>query len=480
VRRKIHASDRPLAEKKPKLRQGSNLDDQARRARMNSTKAAGQREVYLGRYEALRLIGQGGMGKVYLGRQLDQARSVVIKVMHPEIAADARFRKNFAREMRLMKRFQHPNAVALYDASIDDPERPCIVMEFVPGITLAALLKRHGRLPVAQIGRLLGQLCRVLQAAQAASIMHRDLTLVNMMVVSPDTPHETLKVMDFGLARVGAGPFIALEKLTGTGHSIGSGTPDYMCPEQIRREEVDHRGDLYSVGVVLFQLLTGRLPFDAGPSVVEILLAHVEQQPLTFAQAGLTDSVPAGLEDVVQSCLRKYPSERPQSARELAQRLGEALGTRLHDDEEPTPAVAPLEADRPDIKPHELMDCLDAWMPEQIAVVKLRGFVGDLGGEVLESEPGLIRVRLPGPDKKVAPAPRGLLGWLGLAPTPPPVVTPVIVDLHLNKKLANGQNVLEIVVGMRPERNFALARTPAWRPWCQGICRDLRAYLISR
>src|SRR5205807_1158085 len=138
---------------------------------MNTTKAKGQSDIYLGRYEAVRLLGQGGMGKVYLGRQLDQPREVVIKVMHPEIAADPRFRQSFAREMRLMTRFRHPHAVALYDASLDDPARPCIVMEYVPGGTLEELLRRHGRLPALQVGRLLAQLCQVLQAAHDAGIL---------------------------------------------------------------------------------------------------------------------------------------------------------------------------------------------------------------------------------------------------------------------------------------------------------------------
>ena len=141
------------------------------------------------------------------------------------------------------------------------------------------------------------------------------------MVRHPDTPEATLKVLDFGLARMGAAPFISLEKLNGTGNSIGGGTPDYMCPEQIRREEVDHRGDLYSVGVVLFKLLTGRLPFPVGATIPEILLAHLEMQPLSFAEAGAGAHVPDGVEEVVQSCLLKDPSQRPQSAREVAHAL---------------------------------------------------------------------------------------------------------------------------------------------------------------
>src|SRR5436190_872302 len=133
--------------------------------------SSAKKNIYLDRYEALEVLGQGGMGKVYLGRQLDEGRPVVIKVMHPEVAADPRFRQSFAREMKLMKRFQHPNAVALLDASLDDPARPCIVMEYVPGVTLANLLERHGRLTPPHVGRLLAQLCKVLQAAHDGGIL---------------------------------------------------------------------------------------------------------------------------------------------------------------------------------------------------------------------------------------------------------------------------------------------------------------------
>ncbi len=452
---------------------------------MNAGKTAPRGEIYLGRYEALRQIGRGGMGTVFLGRQLDQPRPVVIKVMHPEIADNPRFRQNFAREIRLMASFQHPHAVTLFDASVDDPVKPCIIMEYVPGISVADLLQRHRRLTPHHVGRLLAQLCKVLQAAHDAGILHRDLTPHNLMVMHPCTPQETLKVLDFGLARMGAAPYIALEKLTGSGDSIGGGTPDYLCPEQIRREEVDHRGDLYSVGVLLFQMLSGRLPFDAGTDVADILLAHLDKPPLTFAAAGVGPLVTPDIEEVVQACLMKYPRERPQCARDLAKRFEKALGKKLlTDSEADKPAVqlppTPRNHDRPHIKAHELMDCLEAWMPEQIAVVKLRGFVSDLGGEVIESEPGLIRVRLPGPEEAATEAPPqgGLMGWFGLG-TRVKVLPTVLMELHLEKKLANGRNQLQITVAMRPEQDEHLGHQPTWRPWCQGICRDLRAYLIS-
>src|SRR5471032_727443 len=115
--------------------------------------------VFLGRYEAVRLLGEGGMGKVYLARQLDLGRQVVVKVMHDHIAADPKFRERFQRETLLMARFQHPCVVALYDASLNDPEGPCIVMEYIKGISLDVLLHRNGKLSPARVSRLLTQLC---------------------------------------------------------------------------------------------------------------------------------------------------------------------------------------------------------------------------------------------------------------------------------------------------------------------------------
>src|SRR5438552_9649473 len=128
--------------------------------------------IFLGRYEAMRLLGEGGMGRVYLARQLDLGRQVVVKVMHDHIAADPKFCERFARETLLMARFQHPFAVTLYDASLNDPEGPCIVMEYIRGVTLDALLRTSTRLEPPRVGRLLGQLCEVLQAAHTEGIIH--------------------------------------------------------------------------------------------------------------------------------------------------------------------------------------------------------------------------------------------------------------------------------------------------------------------
>src|SRR5271165_1244201 len=142
--------------------------------------------VFMGRYEAIRLLGEGGMGLVYLARQLDLGRQVVVKIMHDHIAADPKFRERFTRETLAMARFQHPYAVTLYDASLNDPQGPCIVMEYIKGVTLDTLLQNNGRLSPQRVGRLLRQMCEVLQAAHSSGIVHRDLKPANLMIVDPD------------------------------------------------------------------------------------------------------------------------------------------------------------------------------------------------------------------------------------------------------------------------------------------------------
>src|SRR5438132_1274681 len=196
--------------------------------------------VFQGRYEATRLLGEGGMGRVCLARQLDLGRQVVVKVMHDHVAADPLFCERFQRETLLMARFQHPYAVTLYDASLNDSQGPCIIMEYIRGVTLDTLLQRNGRLSPERVGRLVGQLCEVLQAAHSEGIIHRDLKPANLMVVDPDTPYEKIKVMDFGLATL-LDP-TTLKKMTDTNAEFCVGTPGYMCPDKVRCVDVSPVG----------------------------------------------------------------------------------------------------------------------------------------------------------------------------------------------------------------------------------------------
>src|SRR4051812_38584941 len=279
--------------------------------------------VFLGRYEAIRLLGEGGMGRVYLARQLDLGRQVVVKVMHDHLATDPKFSERFQRETLLMARFQHPYVVTLYDASLNDPQGPCIIMEYIRGVTLDTLLHRNGRIGAPRVSRLLGQLCEALQAAHTQGIIHRDLKPANLMVVDPDTPYEKMKVMDFGLAKLLDGSQMSMHKSLDTGADFAVGTPGYISPEQVRGDEMDHRSDLYSVGIILYELLSGRLPFTSGETM-DVLLAHATEPPPSFASLGVEDWVAPTVEAVVQSCLAKQPGQRPGSARELAERFDAA------------------------------------------------------------------------------------------------------------------------------------------------------------
>ncbi len=463
--------------------------------------------VFLGRYEAKRLLGEGGMGRVFLARQTDLGREVVVKVMHDHIATDEKFRDRFQRETLLMARFQHPSAVTLYDASLNDPLGPCIVMEYVRGVNLESMLAKNGRMSAPRVGRIVGELCEVLQAAHDEGIIHRDLKPANLMVMDPDTPRERIKVMDFGLAKLIEGE--PLRKVTDTNVDFAVGTPGYIGPEQVRGEEMDHRGDLYSVGVMMFELLTGRLPF-IGPTSMDILLAHATEPPPSFAEVGLAGRVPPEVEALVMDCLAKDPEDRPQSARELAERFDTALdraqtqidagasrggpfssgssgshfgapglsaaagGSGNLGAAPAAVASAPTAVHTPPPAREQaaLPFHMEAWMPERIAIMKLRGFVHDVGGEVVESLPGLVRVRLGG--RKAAAG--GSLTWLGFGKR---TGNAIDLELHLHHLDPGLPNKLTVHVLFRPSHPSLLS-DKGWRAKCTQTFVELRAYLMGR
>jgi serine/threonine-protein kinase len=450
--------------------------------------------IFLGKYQITRLLGEGGMGKVYLASQIDIPRQVVVKVMHDHIAADARFRERFNRETVLMAKFQHPHAVTLYDASLNDPAGPCIVMEYVKGTNLETLLAKNGRFSAPRVARILGQVCEVLQAAHDQGFVHRDLKPANLMVIDADTPKERVKVMDFGLAKqIDEAPSPG-RKVTDTTIDFAVGTPGYIAPEQVRGEPMDHRGDIYAVGVMAYELLTGRLPF-TGANGVDILLAHATETPPTFAELGLGDSIPREVEELVRDCLAKDPDDRPQSARDLAERFDTAIDNALlkvrsggfpietpnngssgaRNPRSGLNAVAAPTADSvalalADERPGLTYE-MEAWMPEVIAIEKLRGFVHSHGGEVLESTPQLIRLRL-GKTSAASAA----MGWLGLGKR---ASGPLEVELHLGRA---GGNRIESKVGIRvvfrPATPSLLA-DETWQHRCNHAYIELRNFLMG-
>jgi serine/threonine-protein kinase len=449
------------------------------RSKFNAMSSRMVGRLFLGRYEALRLLGEGGMGRVYLARQVDLGRQVVVKVMHDHIASDPKFRERFQRETLLMARFQHPYVVTLYDASLNDPEGPCIVMEYIKGITLDTLLMRNTRLNPARAGRLLGQLCEALQAAHSQGIVHRDLKPTNLMVVDPDTPYEKIKVMDFGLAKlVEAGAMPMYNKVSDTGADFAVGTPGYISPEQVKGEDMDHRSDLYSVGIILFELLTGRLPFNR-EETMDVLLAHATEPAPSFSEVGAAGCVAPEIEAMVQSCLAKDPAERPASAMDLAERYDTALARANGElgpmaDQPETTAAAPVRQPAATVvyDPQSVIHQMEAWMPDSIATYKLKGFVNDFRGEVVESVPGMIRVQLGGANS--ANGSGSPLSWLRVRKKTD------FVDMELRLERNNPQqaSLLHITVIMRA-LDSKTALSQAWREHCNYLFCELRGYLAG-
>jgi hypothetical protein len=409
--------------------------------------------------------------------------------MHDHITNDPNFRKRFERETLLMARFQNPYVVTLYDASISDPEGPCIIMEYIKGVTLDTVLHRNNRLSAPRVARLLGQLCEALFAAHQEGIIHRDLKPANLMVVDPDTPYEKIKVMDFGLAKLIDAKHRPGPRSHVTNVDFAVGTPGYISPEQVRGDEMGYRSDLYSVGVILFELLTGRLPF-TGAETMDILLAHATQPPPSFAEIGATVWVPPAIEAVVQRCLAKDPADRPASARELFELYEAALTAEVYAQEnapgvvmstEPIQGGAEGEGEAPppiplvgDNDPRILVHQLEAWMPETIATYKLRGFVEDVGGEVVESIPGKIRVRLGGRGSVYFVPGAAPLSWLGIGNRN----AVIDMELLLERDLAQ-QSQVRITVRMRSP-NHKLAVSDSFRERCDQVFCDLRAYLMGQ
>jgi serine/threonine protein kinase len=447
----------------------------------------------LGKYRLLRVLGRGSNAEVYLAEPLgDPGKRVVVKRVHDHVIEHPKFRQLFEAEVRSMGDFQHPYAVRMLDASLDDPIGPCLVLEYVPGITLETLLMRQRLLHVDRVAQLLGYFCHALQAAHEAGIIHRDLKPANLMVLNANAPTEALKVMDFGFAGFAAKPHIQLAELTGHGPIYAIGTPAYVSPEMIRGDRVDTRSDLYSVGVILFEMLTGRLPFTY--DIQERLLgAHVREAPPQFHKIGASHVSPA-VEAVVRLALSKYPNERQQSARELAEMFGKAIGENVWEETAPAGWVPPPRSEparvagqRPPSDPNVAIDALavshwfEVAIPERMVAAKLRGFVEDVDATVLASEPGLIRLRVGLPsDYQSAPATGGstLLGWLNTLRKPAVSrgLEPIELELHLEKP-DHSQVRVNVSVAYRPMKAYMPKDSAHWVSRCDKLNTMLRQYL---
>ena len=268
--------------------------------------------VFAGRYEIGDVLGRGGMGVVYRAHDRQLGEGVAIKVLRPELGSlDPTVLERFKQELRLARRITHRNVVRTYDLG-EAGGTYYITMELVRGTTLATFIHDAGRLDVAATLTIGKQLCRALEVAHEEGIVHRDIKPQNLLV----DPAGFLKVMDFGIARLAEGSPSTGEALTAVGVVVG--TPQYMAPEQLFGDPIDHRTDLWAAGAVLFECLTGRLVFDP-PSLSELGMYHLSRTPPD--PTSLNADVPPELSRIILRALAHKPSDRWQSAAELLQAL---------------------------------------------------------------------------------------------------------------------------------------------------------------
>ncbi|MFF0446187.1 protein kinase [Streptomyces sp. NPDC004609] len=278
-----------------------------------------------GRYQLRDLLGEGGMASVYLAYDSALDRQVAIKTLHSELGREQSFRERFRREAQAVAKLSHTNIVSVFDTgedTLDGSLMPYIVMEYVEGAPLGSVLhedvQRYGAMPADKALRVTADVLAALETSHEMGLVHRDIKPGNVMM----TKRGVVKVMDFGIARAMQS---GVTSMTQTGMVVG--TPQYLAPEQALGRGVDARSDLYSVGIMLFQLLTGRLPFDAD-SPLAIAYAHVQEEPV--APSTINRSVTPAMDALIARALKKNPNERFPNAtamREECLRIAGAGGT---------------------------------------------------------------------------------------------------------------------------------------------------------
>ncbi len=273
----------------------------------------------IGQYVIEARLGEGGMGEVYRADQPEIGRKVAIKVLHPHLFRDPETVERFRIEARAAARLQDPHVVSIFNYGDMGDGTLFLAMEYLEGQTLSAALKQLGKFDSWRAIRVIMQCCSALADAHAAGVVHRDLKPSNIMLVQRGTESDFVKVLDFGVAQLEG------SRMTKSGDVFG--TPQYMSPEQLRGEAIDGRSDLSSLGVILYELLTGRLPFRS-TNMVGYVHLHLNEAPPPFREANPNVSIHPAIEAAVMHALAKAPESRPQSAQAMAAELEGALAGR--------------------------------------------------------------------------------------------------------------------------------------------------------
>ncbi len=308
----------------------AHLDDGNKRERKD--KLLG--ELLGGRFLVLKKIGAGGMGAVYRARQEGMDRDVAVKVLLGDLTENDTVLRRFTLEALAVSRLKHPNTIQIFDYGTTPQGNPYIAMEMLEGATLHDVLRRDRPLPIRRALRIMAQVAASLGEAHGKGIVHRDLKPENIFLIDVSGNPDFVKVLDFGVAKMADSKD---EKGTLTQAGSIFGTPRYMSPEQCSAQQVDHRSDLYALGVILFEMVTGVPPFNSDQPLT-LLLSHVNEpppQPSTVELAGkdgapLKQVIPAEVEELILTLLEKNPADRVQTSEELSKecmKLADALPT---------------------------------------------------------------------------------------------------------------------------------------------------------
>ncbi|MBL8921489.1 MAG: serine/threonine protein kinase [Myxococcaceae bacterium] len=269
------------------------------------------------RFRVERLLGGGGMGLVYLAEQVSLGRRVALKVLRDDLLSIDGMGERFRREALLLSSVEHPAVVRVIDFG-QHGQSMCLVMEYVEGLSLQHLLDREAPLSIERCERILGQLAQGLAAIHVRGIVHRDLKPDNVVMTTTPDGREQARVLDFGIARL-AEPD-QRQQVTQTGFVVG--TPEYMSPEQAMGQPLDARSDLYTLGLIAFRMLTGKVPFP-GPSPRELVSQQIHQAPPPLVSLAPTLGAAPGLVALVTACLEKNPDARPPTAAAFLERLAQ-------------------------------------------------------------------------------------------------------------------------------------------------------------